>query len=516
MFKLWIPLLLSVLLVTPASGANAWSVWVYTPDTGRLRQINHTGTIQRDITLLLPGEADAGGFPGNVAISHSGTLIAYVLRMDADNAPVLLVWDVELSTFVDSFLMPPGSQVSLDFLTNPHIFSESDTQIAFSHYLMETGNWQVVVLDLVTDNVYAINASDPISLDTGLGAGSSLMPIVRLYRGADVYFTLLPVPGDAFSGPTYTWNTRTNALTASLAYDTFSADTLLMTGETIAISADDRFGLSSDPDAFPMVQFNTLNVYDPTIGLVPIYADAEMSFFWPRFIQNGERAAAYGQRADGAPLTLVLERSGTLVGSLGIEMSSLEGVFDGFVFTTSDPALVSDSTSTALFYTETRAGLPATPGELVWSSPPGERVTIVWTSDNFSVGPAEPVPWAMLAPPLIEPAVFPVLGAPPLPSPTPDFVFAPPTAVPPPGGIGPGVDALVNTTEGDRLRLRAGPGLSYSVVRELTDETRVTILEGPQAADGYVWWRVRLADGTSGWVVESADGLRTLLPAFGS
>ncbi|MCA9911669.1 MAG: SH3 domain-containing protein, partial [Anaerolineae bacterium] len=72
----------------------------------------------------------------------------------------------------------------------------------------------------------------------------------------------------------------------------------------------------------------------------------------------------------------------------------------------------------------------------------------------------------------------------------------------------------VNTTEGDRLRLRSGAGLSFGVIRELADETRVTLIEGPRANDGYIWWRVQLADGTTGWIVESADGIQTLLPVF--
>jgi uncharacterized protein YgiM (DUF1202 family) len=92
--------------------------------------------------------------------------------------------------------------------------------------------------------------------------------------------------------------------------------------------------------------------------------------------------------------------------------------------------------------------------------------------------------------------------------------FAPPTVVAAPSGLAVGADAFINTTEGDRLRLRAGAGRTFAILRELENGTRVTLIEGPRAADGLVWWRVRLADGTSGWVVEAVDGVVTLVPLF--
>lgn len=510
-------LIVFLIPVFPASAAgDEWSVWLYTQASGRLRQIDDGGTLDSELTLPLPPDADASGYPDTVAVSHGGTLIAYALRTNSDNAPILLVWDTELAAFIGSYAMPPNAFTSLAFVANPLIFSENDTQIAFSFYVESTGVWQLIVLDLITSDVFTLSSSDPASVSNGLNA-TYLMPVVRMYRGAQVHFTMLPVPSDAFSGPSYVWDTISGTITPSVAYSTFSADSLLMTGETIAADQDDRFGFSTVLDAFPMVQFNTLQVYDPDIGGVfPIYSDTEASFFMPRFIQNGERVAAYGQRSDGNPTTVVLERNGVPLGSLGMSLTSIEGVFNGFVFTTDDVVLTGDVTSSALYYTRTRDGLPATAGSFIWNSPPGEKPAIVWTSDNFALGPTTPLPWAMLAPAIAVTGTFPALGAPPLPSPTPGGVFAPPTVAPAPGGLAPGVDAYISTTEGDRLRMRGGPGLSFAIIQELPDSTRVTILEGPRSADGFVWWRIRLANSSSGWVVEAADGIRTLVPVFGS
>ena len=75
--------------------------------------------------------------------------------------------------------------------------------------------------------------------------------------------------------------------------------------------------------------------------------------------------------------------------------------------------------------------------------------------------------------------------------------------------------ARINTTDGDPLNLRGAPG--GSLLAALPSGTLVTVLSGPQAADGLQWWQVRAADGATGWVAESVTDtrgvrLRTLIP----
>jgi uncharacterized protein YgiM (DUF1202 family) len=74
-----------------------------------------------------------------------------------------------------------------------------------------------------------------------------------------------------------------------------------------------------------------------------------------------------------------------------------------------------------------------------------------------------------------------------------------------------GVTATVNTTEGDALNLRSGAGTSFQIIRRLTRGMTVTVLEGPVSANGFNWWRVRTGNGESGWVVDFADGVPTLV-----
>lgn len=73
-----------------------------------------------------------------------------------------------------------------------------------------------------------------------------------------------------------------------------------------------------------------------------------------------------------------------------------------------------------------------------------------------------------------------------------------------------GGQAVVTTTEGDSLRMRDSAGTGGKVVTMVANETVVTLLDGPQQADGMPWWQVRLPDGTEGWVVERVGDERTL------
>jgi peptidoglycan/xylan/chitin deacetylase (PgdA/CDA1 family) len=66
--------------------------------------------------------------------------------------------------------------------------------------------------------------------------------------------------------------------------------------------------------------------------------------------------------------------------------------------------------------------------------------------------------------------------------------------------LAPGV--VVVTSESG-VRLRAEPGTDGDLIKPLRNRTTVTIVEGPKKADKYTWWKVRLEDGTEGWLAES-------------
>jgi hypothetical protein len=61
-------------------------------------------------------------------------------------------------------------------------------------------------------------------------------------------------------------------------------------------------------------------------------------------------------------------------------------------------------------------------------------------------------------------------------------------------------DAWVTRVGGQILRLRSGAGTNQTVLFKLPVGTQMKLLEGPQAANGYTWWRVTTIGGRTGWV----------------
>jgi hypothetical protein len=120
-------------------------------------------------------------------------------------------------------------------------------------------------------------------------------------------------------------------------------------------------------------------------------------------------------------------------------------------------------------------------------------------------GTATPVPTLTVAATAVQ-----TPGVPATPAPlTPTAVVSPtstaalpiegPEASPTPSAIGPGTIVLVEGTSGAGLNLREQPSTYSAVMGNVPDGTELTVLEGPQDADGYVWWNLQAPDGTEGW-----------------
>src|SRR5690606_7075363 len=86
------------------------------------------------------------------------------------------------------------------------------------------------------------------------------------------------------------------------------------------------------------------------------------------------------------------------------------------------------------------------------------------------------------------------------PTSTPPPQDIPPTETPevPAGTLAAGAAATVDGTGGSGANLRSSPELANNIVRLLSDGTAVTVLEGPTEAAGFVWWKIRTAEGDGG------------------
>ncbi len=65
--------------------------------------------------------------------------------------------------------------------------------------------------------------------------------------------------------------------------------------------------------------------------------------------------------------------------------------------------------------------------------------------------------------------------------------------------IAPGATVIVQGTGNAGLNLRAQPTTGAAIVITVKEGNSLTVVEGPQEADGLVWWKLRAPDGKEGW-----------------
>ncbi|NKQ34661.1 MAG: SH3 domain-containing protein [Chloroflexi bacterium] len=116
----------------------------------------------------------------------------------------------------------------------------------------------------------------------------------------------------------------------------------------------------------------------------------------------------------------------------------------------------------------------------------------------LNISPVEPTIIVLTAPPSPVPSPTPNIATPtPIPTFTP--VPTPDTAVAPPE-VTVGYYAIVANTDGIGVSVRGGPSTSNTLITVADEGAIVLILDGPESANTFLWWQVRLEDGTEGWV----------------
>ena len=65
--------------------------------------------------------------------------------------------------------------------------------------------------------------------------------------------------------------------------------------------------------------------------------------------------------------------------------------------------------------------------------------------------------------------------------------------------------AIVSGVDGDELNIRDRPGVQgTNIVSRVAEGMILTVVDGPQQADGFTWWQVQSADQTiKGWAVSN-------------
>ena len=147
-----------------------------------------------------------------------------------------------------------------------------------------------------------------------------------------------------------------------------------------------------------------------------------------------------------------------------------------------------------------RQGLP----QLYWAA--GGLVVVIMTA----IGLCRVSGLAAKLRPLPLPTATSVPTDTPVPTVAPTATLVPTATTPPVPVLAPGGKAVVKGTEAAKLKLRVGAGLNHEVLLYIEDGTMLSLLDGPQASDGYKWWQVQTPDGLTGWV--AGDWLEPLAP----
>ncbi|MBI1276752.1 MAG: SH3 domain-containing protein [Anaerolineaceae bacterium] len=493
-----------------------WAVKLYEPSSGRLDTISGSGQITDSFTLPL-----AVGFdhhPAQVAVGHGGSLFAYVPYNSSTYQGILIVSQRE--RLIASYNLPLTIATSLEFIADESVFSDDNSRVALG-YSLDGGGWGIIVLNILNGAVdYSIRSDMPSVALLGLPNTPGLTPVIRQFNLQTVTFNLVLSGSESGSAlKAYDWKLDSNELQLNPVYTSLDSDRFNDTNEVIMVAADDR--LENQKTAFPVFQANSIQVYQAVTGArFPFFNLPDATLQTPRFIQNGERIMVDTATADGRYAWTVVDRSGAVVGTLptAITLNEAKGTADGFVYTTDTFA----PGARTLVYVNTRNGLNA--GVPIWTSGANEQPVIVWAGSTLvsaqSVGGRIYTQWQQLAEPVYAPGSIPIIA----PAPNQPLLVSPQDIVTPQatrnynavltaGGL-----AVVHTTNGDQLNVRAGAGTSYLIVAKLGDGARVTLIEGPTRADGFQWWHIRTDSGIAGWVVDSVNGddgkrLETLLPA---
>jgi uncharacterized protein YgiM (DUF1202 family) len=153
-------------------------------------------------------------------------------------------------------------------------------------------------------------------------------------------------------------------------------------------------------------------------------------------------------------------------------------------------------------------------------------LSLIWILPLLACGSFQPRPTPSPTPGIIEPEVVEVGGAAVAPTDTPSIIIEPTatsspeptptfTPTPEPGtALQVGQPARVIAPGG--LNLRDNPSSGANLLTQLGVGQRVSVTEGPVAADGYIWWKLDDGQGSIGWAAEGDGTDEWLTPQVGT
>lgn len=495
-------------VVLPDKG---WYAWIYMDGSDLLYLINEDGaqvTVKRP---SLTGEP-MGSVPGannvKIAISRDGRYLLEAVRLPSGN------WGLGLYDFMTGALTTiqeaqPNEEISLGWgkggwpAGSTLIFDASSGKVAVAFGVQDDpmhSEWRIAIIDLATaaieiqiDNIdlaFIMDASEAALLTT-LGSGAWMPRPVYYDNGNGVHIQMIRLfTGGSPSYPAFVWYPNSN-IARSSPYVYTDIDILPTNGAAV-YSIHDGTIPALPPDG-PFDSHNAIAQGFPTaisLTLQTMYTNGTMFHFRPQWAGFGDMIAFENGASSLNTNWALYDLNASLEPAIQLPQvyTAVHGVSDGLLAVSEaaegfNITLIEDAaTRTVIWTAPPMNGNPV----LAWVQPIGV---------DFGLGTIALNEWAYL-PGESGVVVQPTLPPPP---PPPGTIHCPGT---PASNMSNGMEGRVTFSTGTPLNMRQTPSTAAAVVRILPEGATFDVVGGPQCADGYTWWQIRIPGNTYGWAAE--------------
>lgn len=468
------------------SGGSDFSALIYMTQQQRFYRIDRSGERQTFTRFGLSGEAIGG--PVQMAVSRDGRHLAQVLNMQ-DGSQTLYLTDL-LTDRRQVIPARPNETITLGWDFDPDamgltgrsaVFSPGSTFVAVGFYNAAdpaTNRWRLTLIDLSDGSVRGeidqttlpglLQNPDETLSQAVSGEGSyAAYPVYIDAQGVVHAQLILQAAGGSQRVPAFAWDPVANRAVSSPYTDT-AADIRLADG--VAVVAQHNPDLPAAPQDGMLPPNNMLLLRDNSTPLPTqqiLLSGSTTPILRPRWAADGDQIVYRTPVGAGSPD----ERSVVLDIATGEQY-----ILPGYAVGAPDGVLVVYDGATSPEIALYRSG---TDFETLWAAPPqnGDPV-FVWVQSSA-------------APSALADACGDL-----------------------PSIVAVGMAARTTIVDGRPLNVRDAPNATTAaVVRIIPEDTRFTIIGGPECANSYTWWQIRLTDGVTGWVAEAGSEFYFIEPA---
>lgn len=381
-------------------------------------------------------------------------------------------------------------------------FTETSSHFAIPLRNQISGDWRMIVFETATGNVVDVLARTDANMPQGFNTDTNWWPQVANFNLDEALNTLevrFQFVTEMIQMPpllqAYNWRIPPVQNTDTVMPYVFQWSPLVgfdihpMTGEILFGLWDAQNGPAPSTSAANRIH------YQPSADAAVENIAAELggSATLPRWLHNGDWIAYYRNNGALALHWLVMTRDGQTSLPVSPGIISVHHTPDGFLSKSTSAWRLDHTTTLAL------EGFAEPVGTTIYQ--PGTAFAVVFTSPANT-----PFELPSVAEPFVQPAGPDNLQAVPT-----NAVDCPPFAPPPRLTVG--QQARVTFTDGSNLNVRVAPG--GNLLTQIAEGTVVDVIADAVCADGYLFWNIRLANATTGWAAEGANGVYFLEPFGG-